>query len=364
MAAVWWEPLARDGAARTGRLHTPHGVVPTPAFMPVGSRGAVRFVDSEDLRQVGATILLANTYHLMLRPGPELVAALGELHGFMGWQGSILTDSGGFQVFSLAPDVDEDGVTFRSTYDGSAARLTPESAMAAQERLGADVAIALDVLVGLPAPRAEVEAAMERTLRWAARAVAARTRADRGVFGIVQGGADRDLRARSAATTAALGFDGYGIGGLSVGESAAQRDVAISAVIPELPVEAPRYVMGIGDTDGILAAVARGVDLFDCVLPTRLGRHGRVLHRDGDFSVRRARHADSREPLDERCSCGVCCRYSRGYIRHLFATKEALGPRLVTIHNLAYTFALMGAIREAINAGGFAELSVRRTRRG
>ena len=351
--SVAWIATGRDGLARTGSLTTPHGVIPTPAFMPVGTRGTVKTLDTEDLERCGAEMVLANTYHLMLRPGEETVARLGELHGFMSWPGPILTDSGGYQVFSLDPRVDEAGVAFQSIYDGRRVELTPERAVAIQETLGSDVAMVLDVLIGLPASEEESRAAMELTLRWAQRSLAAKQRDDRALWGIVQGGSDTELRARSAAATAALGFPGFGIGGLSVGESPAARNRAIEAVVPELPADAPRYVMGLGDTAGILDCVARGVDLFDCVLPTRLARHGKVLSRQGDYSIKRAEWADSTEPIDPSCRCVACRRYSRGYVRHLFATKEFLGPRLLSLHNLTYTLDLMDSIRTAIGEGSF-----------
>jgi queuine tRNA-ribosyltransferase len=350
---VTWELDLSDGAARAGTLHTPHGTIATPGFMPVGTRGTVKGVDAADLRSVGAEIVLANTYHLMLRPGADTVAALGELQTFMAWDGPILTDSGGYQVFSLDPEVTEEGVVFRSTYDGSRVELTPERAVAVQETLGSDVAMVLDVLVGLPAERPVLEAAMERTLRWAERALQAKQRADRSIFGIVQGGTDPQLRARSAAATAALDFDGFGIGGLSVGETALDRDTALDAAIPELPVDRARYVMGLGDTAGLLASIARGVDLFDCVLPTRLARHGKVLHPDGDFSIKRAEWSRDSRPLDDRCDCPACAEYSRGYLRHLFTTNELLGKRLLTLHNLRYTLRLVANARTAIEAGTF-----------
>lgn len=350
---VSWRLEARDGPARRGVLTTPHGPVATPGFMPVGTRGTVKGIDSQDLTSLGAEMILANTYHLMLRPGADVVAELGELHGFTGWDGPILTDSGGFQVFSLDPAVDEDGVTFKSVYDGATIHLTPEDATAVQETLGSDIAMTLDVLIPLPAEREVAEAAMDRTLRWAKRAQAAKTRGDRALFGIVQGGVDPDLRARSASATAALGFPGFGIGGLSVGESPEQRNRALDAAVPELPDDSPRYVMGLGDTEGILDAVSRGVDLFDCVLPTRLARHGKVLHPDGDFSIGRAEWTTSAEPIDPDCGCPTCCNHSRAYLRHLFAVKEFVGPRLLTLHNLQYTFDLMSGIREAVGAGSF-----------
>ncbi|MFQ5553925.1 MAG: tRNA guanosine(34) transglycosylase Tgt [Acidimicrobiia bacterium] len=354
-APAAWAPKAADGAARTGTLVTRSGAVTTPAFMPVGTRGTVKGVDADDLRGLGTEILLANTYHLMLRPGAGTVASLGELHGFMGWDRPILTDSGGFQVFSLRADLDEAGVTFRSTYDGSTVRLTPEAAVATQETLGADIAMVLDVLVGLPAARDDVVMAMERTIRWAKRSADARTRQDQALFGIVQGGTEPDLRARSAAATAELDLDGFGIGGLSVGESPEERDASLDAAIPELPADKVRYVMGLGDTEGLLAAVARGADLFDCVLPTRLARHGKVLHRKGDFSIKRAEFAEDAGPLATDCSCPSCESYSRGYLRHLFSTRELLGRRLLSLHNLWYTMRLLEDARRAIEERRFCD---------
>jgi queuine tRNA-ribosyltransferase len=353
MSPIQFEVLHQSGAARRGVLTTSHGSVATPAFMPVGTRGTVRGVDAADLEGLGAEIVLANTYHLMLRPGADEVAALGELGSFMGWTGPTLTDSGGYQIFSLSPRVDEEGVVFRSTYDGSRVELTPERAVAVQETLGSDIAMVLDELVGLPAPLEVVRNAMERTLRWSARALQAKTRDDRAIFGIIQGGVDPALRAESAHRTAELGFPGFGIGGLSVGESPEEMAVALDAAIPELPVEAPRYVMGLGDTEGMLDAIGRGVDLFDCVLPTRLARHGKALHPEGDFSMRRKEWATDPRPIDPDCDCGTCSRYSRGYLRHLFVTKELLGGRLLSLHNLRYTLALLENARDAIGAGSF-----------
>lgn len=344
---------AVDGAARAGVLSTPHGPVATPAFMAVGTRGTVRALDPVDLQAAGAEMVLANTYHLMLKPGAPVIEALGGLHRFMGWPGPILTDSGGFQVFSLEPTLDEEGVTFRSTYDGSTARLTPEGAVGVQERLGADIAMVLDHLVGLPAPAAVVRDAMERTLRWSQRAVAVHRRDDQALFGIVQGGSDPALRAESARRTAEIGFAGYGIGGLSVGESPDARNAALDAVCAVLPESAPRYVMGLGDTTGVLEAVARGCDLFDCVWPTRLARHGKVLSRLGDFSVRRAEFTAADRPIDPECGCTTCERFSLGYLRHLTVTGEMLGHRLLSIHNLSYTFRMLRNAAEAIRLGQF-----------
>jgi queuine tRNA-ribosyltransferase len=360
---VRWEKLGGSGPARRGRLHTPHGPVETPTFMPVGTRATVRALDSSDLESLGAQMLLANTYHLMLRPGAGVVAGGGGLHGFAGWPHPMLTDSGGFQVFSLAPSVSEDGVAFRSTYDGDRVFLSPEDAVAVQEELGADVAMQLDVLVGLPAPRSRLEAAMERTLRWGERSLAARTRTDQALFGIVQGGVDLELRARSAAGNAALDFDGYGIGGLSVGEPAAERDAAIDATVAELPAAGVRYVMGLGDTEGVLAAIGRGCDLFDCVWPTRLARHGKVLTGSGDYSIKRAEFARDDRPLEEGCDCLTCGRYSRAYLRHLKGTGEISAQRLLSIHNLRYTMRLMAGVRTAIETGNFDAFVAERTAR-
>ena len=351
---VRFEVTHRDDPARRGILHTPHGDVPTPAFMPVGTRATVRALDPDDLRAAGADMVLANTYHLMLRPGDDIVERMGGLHGFMGWDGPVLTDSGGYQVFSLDPRLDEDGVTFRSTYDGSEVRMTPESSVAVQERLGADVAMVFDHLVGLPAPRDRIREAMERTLAWSARAIEAHRRPDQALFGIVQGGTDPELRAESAAATAALGFPGFGIGGLSVGEEAADRDAASESTVAELPDGRIRCVMGLGDTEGVLDAIARGCDLFDCVWPTRLARHGKVLTGTGDFSIRRAEFADDPAPLEGGCPCRTCRHHSRAYLRHLMVTGELLVYRLLSIHNLTYTLGVMAGAREAIAAGRFA----------
>ena len=355
MNPVTFTSLATDGKARTGMLFTPHGAVATPAFIPVGTRATVRAVDVRDLEAVGAGIVLANTYHLMLRPGTEVVAAHGGLHGFMAWDGPILTDSGGYQVFSLDPVIDEQGATFRSTYDGSEVRMTPEGSMRVQQELGADIVMAFDELVGLPAARPAVETAMERTLRWAERSRAAHTREDQALFGIVQGGTEADLRGHSARRTVEIGFPGYAIGGLAMGEAEADRGTAIDASVAELPDDAPRYVMGLGDTEGVLDAVARGCDMFDCVWPTRLARHGKVLAVGGDFSIRRSEHAGDTGPLDPDCGCFTCATHSRAYLRHLTMTRELLGFRLLTIHNLHYTLELMARARRAIGEQRFEE---------
>lgn len=352
MPAVSWTSKATDGTARSGVLHTPHGDIRTPAFMPVGTRAAVKAVDSEDLNAVGAEIVLANTYHLMLRPGSALIAELGGLHEFMSWDGPMLTDSGGFQIFSLQPQITEEAAMFSSIYDGAQVELTPEDAVEVQEQLGADIAMVLDVCVGLPAPREEVEAQMRRTLRWAERCLSAHSRADQSLFGIVQGGTDLDLRAESARKTADLGFEGIAIGGLSVGEPAEERNAALEAAVEELPKDKPRYVMGLGDTAGLLDAIRRGADMFDCVIPTRLARHGRALTRTGDFNINRVEFTNDKRPLDSECRCPTCQRYTRAYLRHLVRMNELSAHRLLTLHNLTYVLDLVAGTRDAIESGG------------
>jgi queuine tRNA-ribosyltransferase len=342
---------ARDGAARAGVAHTARGTYRTPCFMPVGTRGAVKYLAAADCARLGCEIVLANTYHLMLRPGVDVIAALGGLGEFAGWDGLTLTDSGGYQVFSLGPAIDEDGVRFRSVYDGSPHRLTPESAVKAQERIGADIQMVLDVCPPLPSPVEVVRAAAERTALWAARARGAHRRPDQALFGIVQGGIDRGLRAETAKRTVELDFDGYGIGGLSVGESREEMLLALAAAIEHLPDDRPRYLMGVGDPAGMVEAVALGVDQFDCVLPTRLGRHGTALTAGGKLQLRNALHARSDEPVDPTCTCEVCSRHSRAYLRHLFLVNEPTAQRLLTLHNLAWTFQLVERIRQAIVAG-------------
>ena len=365
MSAVSWSGTSRDGDARAGVMSTPHGDVATPGFMAVGTRATVKTIDTEDLERIGAQIVLANTYHLMLRPGEDVIASLGELHGFMAWDRPILTDSGGYQVLSLDPRITEDVLIFRSPYDGSTVELTPERSVAVQEALGSDIAMVLDVPVALPVSREVAERAMHHTLRWAERSRAAKTRSDRALFGIVQGGADPELRAQSARETADIGFPGFGIGGLAVGETPEQRVMAIAPTVEELDPSAVRYVMGLGDTEGILDAVALGVDLFDCVLPTRLARHGKALSRSGDISIKRAEWANESRPIEEDCPCVACRRYSRGYLRHLNRTGELLGQRLLTLHNLTYTYRLMDEIRMTIADGSFdafrADVVARRT---
>lgn len=342
---------ATDGPARAGRIRTPRGEFAVPCFMPVGTRGAVRLASAEDLEALGAEVVLANTYHLMMRPGADVVAQLGGLHRFTGYSGQILTDSGGYQVFSLKPKLDDEGVTFRSTYDGSLHRFTPEDAVVTQQRLGSDIQMALDVCPALPAPETEIRRATERTLDWAQRARTVTPRDDQCLFGIVQGGILPGLRSEAAARTVELDFEGYGIGGLSVGEPRHEMLPALEGAICELPADRPRYLMGVGDPVSLVEAVARGVDMFDCVLPTRLARHGTALTSGGKMQLKAARHAVSSEPLDSACKCQVCARYSRGYLRHLFLVSEPTAGRLLTLHNLAWLFGLMSDIRAAIQAG-------------
>jgi queuine tRNA-ribosyltransferase len=342
---------ATDGSARTGTVTTARGSFTTPCFMPVGTRGTVRAVSTADLEDLGCEVMLANTYHLMLRPGTDVVQGLGGVHGFASWSGHVLTDSGGYQVFSLEPTVDDDGVTFRSTYDGTVHRLTPEGAVAAQEAIGADIQMVLDVCPPLPSAHDVLRVAVERTAAWAARARAAHRREGQALFGIVQGGVDLDLRTESAQRTVAVGFDGYGIGGLSVGEPRDQMLPALEAALAELPATSPRYLMGVGDPVGLVEAMARGVDMFDCVLPTRLARHGTVLTAEGRLSLRNARFATDGEPLDPACGCVVCGRWSRAYLRHLLRLGEPTAARLVTLHNLHWTLDLVRRVRVAISAG-------------
>jgi queuine tRNA-ribosyltransferase len=345
---------ATCGPARTGTVTTARGTFATPCFMPVGTRGAVRTLATDDLEDLGAEIVLGNTYHLMLRPGADTVARLGGLHGFTDWGGHLLTDSGGYQVFSLKPKVDDEGATFASTYDGSRHHLSPEGAVDVQLKLASDIQMVLDVCPPLPSPDRVVRAAVDRTALWAERARAAFLAADRpdlNQFGIVQGGADVDLRTESARRTVAIGFDGYAVGGLSVGEDRAAMLPALEAALAGLPADRPRYFMGLGDPPGIVEAVARGVDMFDCVLPTRLARHGTLLTTAGRLNLRNARFADDAGPIDPTCGCGVCARWTRGYLRHLLSVAEPTAPRLLTLHNVAWTLAFVDRVRTAIVGG-------------
>ena len=346
-----------DGAARRGVITTARGTFETPCFMPVGTRASVKALSSADLEQIGFEVMLSNTYHLMLRPGAGLIDRHGGIHGFAAWPGHVLTDSGGFQVFSLEPKVDDDGATFRSTYDGSTHRLTPESAVRTQELLGADIQMVLDVCAPLPSPPDVLRTAVERTAAWAARAKAAHARTeDQSLFGIVQGGTDEALRRESAQRTVDLDFDGYGIGGLSVGETRDEMLPALDAALTGLPADRPRYLMGVGDPRGLVEAIARGVDLFDCVLPTRIARHGSVLTSEGRLQIRNAAYQDDPSPLDPACSCHVCGRWSRAYVRHLLQVGEPTALRLLTWHNLAWTLDLIRRARAAIEAGTLADL--------
>lgn len=360
MTPVTIEVEATDGAARTGRAVTARGSFPVPAFMPVGTRGSVRTLSAEDLDILAPPVVLANAYHLMLRPGAGVVRDLGGLRRFTGWDGHSLTDSGGYQIFSLAPKVDDDGATFRSTYDGSTHRLTPEGAVTVQADLGADISMVLDVCPALPAPEGVVRQAAERTARWADRGRAAflagqDERLARGLdqaqFGIVQGGTDADLRARSARRTIDVGFDGYAIGGLSVGEPRAEMLPALVAAIALLPTDRPRYLMGVGDPASLVESIALGVDMFDCVLPTRLARHGTLLTDAGRLNLRNARHARDPGPIDEACGCPTCARWSRGYLRHLLVVGEPSAARLLTLHNVSWLLRLVDRTREAIRSG-------------
>jgi len=347
---------ATDGGARAGTVTTRRGTFETPVFMPVGTRGAVKHLTSRDLEELGIEIQLANTYHLMLRPGAEVVHGLGGIHGFAAWDGHVLTDSGGYQVFSLAPKVDDGGATFKSTYDGSTHRLTPEEAVRIQGLIGADIQMVLDVCAPLPSDEQTLRVAVERTAQWAARARNAPGRADgQALFGIVQGGTDVALRRESAARTVELDFDGNAIGGLSVGESRAEMIPALGATTELLPVDKPRYLMGVGDPAGIVEAIALGVDMFDCVLPTRLARHGTVLTGEGRVNIKNARWARADEPLDPSCSCQVCSRWSKGYLRHLFQVNEPTAGRLTTVHNIAWLHGLVRGLRQSILEGRFAD---------
>ena len=356
MHTVEFETEAIDGSARAGTATTANGSYTTPLYMPVGTRGAIKYLSAGDYEALGAQIVLGNTYHLMMRPGADTVAQLGGLGKFAGWGGLTLTDSGGFQVFSLEPKVDDDGVTFQSTYDGSTHRFTPELAVETQQLLGADIQMVLDVCPPLPSPPEVIRLAVERTASWADRARAHHTREDQALFGIVQGGVSETMRAESAQRTAALGFDGYGIGGLSVGETRDEMLPALAAALEHLPADRPRYLMGVGDPASLVEAVALGVDQFDCVMQTRLGRHGTALTSAGRLNVKRQEFALSEEPLDPTCGCMVCERHTRGYLRHLFKVGEPTASRLVSLHNVAWTIDLMDRMRAAIFAGTFDSL--------
>jgi queuine tRNA-ribosyltransferase len=354
--------LARDGAARRGRLGTAHGTVETPAFMPVGTAATVKAMRPKDIAATGAEIILANTYHLMLRPSAERIADLGGLHRFMNWPKPILTDSGGFQVMSLAKlrKIDERGVAFRSHLDGTLYELTPERAVEIQQLLGADIAMAFDECTPFPAAEVEAGRSMELSMRWAERCKAAYApRPGHALFGIVQGGIYPDLRRRSAELLRAVGFDGYAVGGLAVGEGQEAMFAVLDETVPALPEERPRYLMGVGKPDDIVGAVRRGIDIFDCVLPTRSGRTAQAFTRRGTVNLRNARHAGDPRPLDADCACATCTDYSRAYLHHLVRSSEILAPMLLTAHNLRYYADLTGDLRGAVERGALDDWSAR-----
>ena len=344
---------AISGKARRGQLRTAHGTVNTPAFMPVGTAATVKAMRPEDVAATGAEIILGNTYHLMLRPGAERISGLGGLHRFMNWPGPILTDSGGYQVFSLAGrrTISEDGVLFQSHIDGARVNLTPERAVEIQALLGSDITMVLDECTAWPVTIDEARASMELSMRWAARCKAAfKPRAGYGLFGIVQGSVFPDLRGESAAALIDIGFDGYAVGGLAIGEGQETTFSVLDATVPSLPADHPRYLMGVGKPGDILGAVQRGIDMFDCVMPTRSGRTGQAFVRGGTLNLRNARHADDPAPLDLACSCPACQHYGRAYLHHLIKAGEMLAGMLLTAHNLHYYQSVMSDIRQAIEA--------------
>lgn len=347
-----------DSSARRGVLTTPHGVIQTPAFMPVGTIGAMKGITPVQLADSGAEIMLSNTYHLALRPGPSVVEAMGGLHRFAGWDKPILTDSGGFQVFSLAKinRIDDDGVDFRSHIDGSLIRLSPEIATEIQNKLGADIIMAFDQCPPLPCERDQLVSAVDRTIAWAKRSREAHRRSDQWQFGIVQGGTDHNLRRICAERIIEVGFDGYAVGGLSVGESHEEMIDVLGELCPHLPTDRPRYLMGVGMPQDLYEAVRTGVDMFDCVIPTRNGRHGYVFTANGPLKMRNERHRLDEQPLEESCDCYTCRTFSRAYIRHLFMAGEMLGPTLASLHNLRFLQRLMGRMRDLIIAGELATI--------
>jgi queuine tRNA-ribosyltransferase len=345
---------AVDGAARTGVLRTAHGELSTPAFMPVGTKATVKAVDPDELRELGAEILLCNTYHLHFRPGADLIRELGGVHGFMAWDGPILTDSGGFQVFSLRHTIlrqDDEGVTFRSVYDGDQARFTPELSARIQAQLGSDIAMCLDVVPPPGTPQRELEEAVRRTTLWAQRQQQAERAPGQLLFGIAQGGTDRELRRRSAEEIAELDFDGNALGGLAIGESRVEMLHTTAWAARLLPEDRPRYFMGIGDPVGILEVIQRGIDMFDCVLPTRNARTGSALTWEGQLNIKAGKFARDQRPLDEACGCPACTRFTRAYIRHLLNQQEILGLRLLSLHNLRFVLDLVAGARAAIERG-------------
>ena len=357
-----WQHEAQDGAARAGVLHTAHGEVPTPVFMPVGTAGTVKAMTADAVRATGARMVLGNTYHLMLRPGAERIARLGGLHRFMDWHGPILTDSGGFQVMSLSGlrKMDADGVTFQSHVDGSRHRLTPERSVEIQHLLGADVTMCFDECTPFPATHEQAATSMRLSMRWAARNRAAFVpRPGHGLFGIVQGSVFPDLRAESVAALTNIGFEGYAVGGLAVGEGQEAMFTTLECTTPLLPNDKPRYLMGVGTPSDLIGAVRRGIDMFDCVMPTRSGRTGRAYTRGGVINIRNARHAEDNRPLDPGCACPACRGHSRAYLHHLFKANEMLGPMLLTWHNIQYYQDLMAELRAGILAGDLAGTAAR-----
>jgi queuine tRNA-ribosyltransferase len=347
---------AREGAARAGTLRTAHGEIPTPAFMPVGTKATVKTVDPEELRSLGTTVLLGNTYHLHFRPGEDLIAELGGLHRFMGWDGPILTDSGGFQVFSLRDTIiaaDDDGVTFRSVYDGAPERFTPELVAAIQAKLGSDIAMCLDICAPIDVSRRELEDAVRRTTLWAGRQRASPRADGQLVFGIAQGASDAELRRRSVEEIAELDFDGHALGGLAIGEERPLMFETTAWAAELLPVDKARYFMGIGDPEGVLEVIDRGVDMFDCVLPTRTARTGSAVTWTGRLNLRNARYARDPQPLDPDCGCPACTRFSRAYLRHLINQNELLGLRLLSLHNLRFLLDLTANARAALERGEY-----------
>lgn len=357
-----WQHEGQDGAARAGVLHTAHGTVPTPVFMPVGTAGTVKAMTADAVRATGARMVLGNTYHLMLRPGAERIARLGGLHRFMDWHGPILTDSGGFQVMSLAGlrKMDADGVTFQSHVDGSRHRLTPERSVEIQHLLGADVTMCFDECTPFPATHEQAATSMRLSMRWAARSRDAFVpRPGHGLFGIVQGSVFPDLRAESVAALTDIGFEGYAVGGLAVGEGQEAMFTTLECTTPLLPTDKPRYLMGVGTPSDLIGAVRRGIDMFDCVMPTRSGRTGRAYTRGGVINIRNARHAEDNRPLDPACACPACRNHSRAYLHHLFKANEMLGPMLLTWHNIQYYQDLMAELRAGILAGDLAGTAAR-----
>jgi queuine tRNA-ribosyltransferase len=357
-----WQHEAQDGAARAGVLHTAHGEVPTPVFMPVGTAGTVKAMTADAVRATGARMVLGNTYHLMLRPGAERIARLGGLHRFMDWHGPILTDSGGFQVMSLSGlrKMDTDGVTFQSHVDGSRHRLTPERSVEIQHLLGADVTMCFDECTPFPATHEQAATSMRLSMRWAARSREAFVpRPGHGLFGIVQGSVFPDLRAESVAALTGIGFEGYAVGGLAVGEGQEAMFTTLECTTPLLPADKPRYLMGVGTPSDLIGAVRRGIDMFDCVMPTRSGRTGRGYTRGGVINIRNARHAEDNRPLDPACICPACRGHSRAYLHHLFKANEMLGPMLLTWHNIQYYQELMAELRAGILAGDLAGTAAR-----